>query len=360
MLKNVYDVIVVGAGPAGCKTAEIASAKGLRVLILEEHEKVGRPIKCTGLVSNRIIELSGIRAKKIILNTIKKARIYNQNKKFLELESKKPAYVIARDRFDKQLFKLAIKNGAEFSLGCKFKKYTKEGKYLSVETSDGYYKCKLLVGADGPTSSVAKNAGIYEQGFFLIAYQETIKGEYEDFVELWFGKNISPDFFAWVVPENKKWARVGLAAKSDVQQYFRNFLNIRFQHIEEKKDILGGIIKFGLIKTSVSSNVLLVGDAAMQVKPFSGGGIIYGLIAARFAASACVKAIKENRFDENFLKKEYDEKWKGALFPAIKRGMFLHCLTHNVPEKLFPLFLKSTEPFKWLLNKIDMDLLFTL
>ncbi|MEM5777961.1 MAG: hypothetical protein QXJ06_06030, partial [Candidatus Aenigmatarchaeota archaeon] len=88
------------------------------------------------------------------------------------------------------------------------------------------------------------------------------------------------------------------------------------------------------------------------------GGIIYGLIAAKFAAVACFLAVEKNRFDKEFLNKEYDRKWKKILFPAIKRGFILHNLIHIMPNWLFSLSLNIAKPFKPLLNNLDMDLLF--
>ncbi|MBU5688240.1 MAG: NAD(P)/FAD-dependent oxidoreductase [Candidatus Aenigmarchaeota archaeon] len=359
MLKNIYDVIVIGAGPAGGKTAELAASLGLNVLVIEEHEEIGLPVQCTGIDSHRIIQLSGLKESDIVINKVNRARFYSQNGNFLELESKKTVYVIDRHKLDKNIAINAVKKGAEILTGTRFKDFKRSGNYLMVHTSSGNFKTKLLVGADGPNSSVARKAKIEQPKEYLIGYQETIKDDFsENIVELWFGKDITPDFFAWVVPENKNWARVGLAAKNKAVDYFRNFIKKRFKQEYDKKDVLGGVIRYGLIKSSVADNILLVGDAASHVKPYSGGGIIYGLIAAKFAAESCFLAVEKNRFDKEFLNKEYDQKWKKVLSPAIKRGLFLHDLIHIMPNWLFSLSLNIAKPFRPLLNNLDMDLLF--
>ena len=133
---------------------------------------------------------------------------------------------------------------------------------------------------------------------------------------------------------------------------------MRFDQKFEKKDILGGVIRYGLIKDSMADNILLVGDAASQVKPYSGGGIIYGLIGAKFAASACLKCLNKNRFDYNFLKENYDNEWKNKLAPAIKRGMVLHRSLHIIPDWLMSFGITISKPFSPILNNLDMDLLF--
>ncbi|MBU5689965.1 MAG: NAD(P)/FAD-dependent oxidoreductase [Candidatus Aenigmatarchaeota archaeon] len=352
-----FDVIVIGAGPAGCKTAELIAGNGYKVLVVEEHDEIGKPVQCTGIDSHRILELSGV-SEKIVLNKVKKARFYSESKNYLELNSKKWVYVIDRHKLDFEIAKKAIKNGAEILTSTRFKDLNIEKDHVKVFTKNGSYTCKILVGADGPNSTVAKKANIDLPKNYLVGYQETIKGYFkENIVELWFGKNITPDFFAWVVPENEKWARVGLASKINAINYFRNFVDMRFHHILNKKDVLGGIIRYGLIKDSTYERILLVGDAASQVKPYSGGGIIYGLIGARFAANTCVEAIKSENYSHKFLNKFYDKQWKKKLSPAIKRGLILHKTLH-LSNRILDIGINMLKPFSNMLENLDMDLLF--
>jgi digeranylgeranylglycerophospholipid reductase len=180
-----------------------------------------------------------------------------------------------------------------------------------------------------------------------------------DAVELWFSKEISPDFFGWIVPENKEWARVGVATSGNVVKYFNNFLNHRFGKKIETKDKTAGRIRFGLIEDSIASNVLLVGDAAAQIKPFSGGGLVYGLITAGIAAEACMKAFEKENYSYRFLKENYDEIWKHKLSWPIERGMFYNRTIHSFSDSQLSLlfsFLNKTR-MKKLLEFTDMDLL---
>ncbi len=357
MMKDIYDVAIIGAGPSGSKTAELIARNGASVLLIEEHEKIGFPVQCTGINSHRILPLSEV-SNGIVLNHVNTARFYSQSGKFLELKSKNPVYVIDRKRLDEEIAKRAKKAGTDIITSTRFEGFERKTNYLEIKTNHGRFKAKLLVGADGPNSTVAKSAGLALPKEYVVGYQETIKHDFaENIVELWFGSSITPDFFAWVVPENEKWARVGLAAKQDAVHYFRNFIKKRFKQTFEKKDILGGIIRYGLIKDSVAARVLLVGDAASQVKPYSGGGIIYGLIGANFVANACLQALKKNRFDYIFLKENYDKRWKKKLAPAIKKGMFLHRFLH-LPNWVIDFTITTARPFSFVLNNLDMDLLF--
>jgi digeranylgeranylglycerophospholipid reductase len=353
-----YDVIVVGAGPAGSKTAELLAENGASVLMLEEHEKIGLPIQCTGLNSQRILTLSEV-SDKIVLNKVQEARFYSQSGSFLELSSKKPVYVIDRHKLDSEISKRARKAGAKIKTSTKFLNFERQGELLHARTSKGSYTTRMIVGADGPNSTVARSCNIKLPKDYVVGYQETMRHDFSNNkVELWFGSKITPDFFAWVVPESDKWARVGLAAKQNAAVYFENFIKKRFDQELEKKNILGGVIRYGIIKESVSDNAILVGDAACQVKPYSGGGVIYGLIGARFAVSACLEALRRGMYDREFLKNVYDKKWKEKLVPAIRKGILLHRCLHAIPDWLFDSAIALAKPFSSSLNNLDMDLLF--
>ena len=313
----MYDVIVIGAGPSGCEVARLVSKNGYDTLVIEEHPKIGIPTQCTGLVSFRIGKIP----KKLILNKVKVAKFCCKNSYFY-INSKKPMYVIDRRGYDLFLAKKAKKVGVEFKLKTRFLSF-KRGKVI---TSKGKFLTKILVGADGPNSSVARAVGIKLPKNLLKAVQAKVKSNFEsNSVELWFGSNIAPNNFAWVVPENEEIARVGLVCSDNPNQYFEKFLKKRFGKIKIIEKI-GDVIRCGLIEKSVAKNVLLVGDAACQVKPFSLGGLIYGKIGASFAANACIKALEVNDFSENFFLKNYDILWKKKLRIPMMKGMFFRKL----------------------------------
>lgn len=353
----IYDIIIVGAGPAGCKVGELTAKNGFKVLILEEHSEIGTPVQCSGLVSHRIFKVSKV-SRKVIVNKVRKARFYCSNN-YIELKSKKNVYVINREKFDKELAKKAESAGAEIKTKTRFLGYEKD-KFLKVKTSKGNYQTKLLIGADGPNSTVAKAARLKLPDNKLVGVQATIKSNYDsDTVELWFNPGISPEFFGWVIPENENLARVGLATTKNVVKRLDNFFLKRFNRKIECKRIIAGAIRYGLIKSSVANRVLLVGDSASQIKPFSGGGIIYGLISAEIASQACIKSLKEEKYDEKFLRENYDDIWKEKLSWPITKGLFysrvIHSLSENQLSFLFSVFNKIG--IRKLLEYTDMDVL---
>jgi len=341
-----YDVVVVGAGPAGCRTAELIAKKGFNVLVLEEHPDIGKPTQCTGLVSQRIGKIPS----KIIVNKIKKAKFCSGDESF-EVKSKKSVYVIDRRKFDRKIAEEAKKVGVNFKTSTRFLDF-KNGE---VSTSNGIYRTKLLVGADGPNSSVAGVSGIELPKNILSAVQVNVKSNFDPgTVELWFGSDVAPGLFAWVVPESSSKARVGLAADKYPNKFFERFFRKRIGNLKSTGRI-GDVIRYGLIKKSVSENILLVGDAACQIKPFSAGGLVYGQIGAKYAGEACVKALHSNNFSEKFLLENYDKKWKKELAGPIRKGLLMRKIFSKFGKKSFKL-IKNLGITK-LSSVMDMDFL---
>lgn len=356
----IYDVIVVGAGVAGCRTAELVAKRGHSVALLEEHEDVGTPVQCAGLVSHRLKSILRELPDNVYLNEVRRAKFFSPSSKSeddpsFELKTKKPVYVINREKLDKALFKRAKTAGAKAARLTKFTDFSTDESKIVITTNRGKIESKLLVGADGPTSLVAKRAGFKVPANYLAGVQATVEGEFDpDAVELWFDSYISPDFFGWIVPESAKKARIGLAAETKALEYFRKFSKRRTG--KAAKPDVGGRINFGLVKNTAAQRVMVVGDAACQVKPFSGGGLIYGLIGAGYCANACVKALQTNDFSAGFLKQEYDKKWKWQLRWPIKRGS----LCRNVllgSDKKMNFLLNAAGKLKFILEGWDMDLL---
>lgn len=309
-----YDVSIIGAGPVGCKTAELISSQGFDVLIIEEDPEIGKPVQCAGLVSHHLFELCDV-SKKTITNKVKTAKFKTMTG-FLELKSKDPVYVINREKFDKELFNKAKKQGAKIKKNTKFQEYEVGKNKLKISTDKEEFETKLLIGADGPHSSVAKVSDLKLPNNILIGAQKTIKVECNpNAVELHF--NASPDFFGWVIPENKKITRIGLASSKNTSKLLKEFINKRFGKVKVEKEI-GGIIRYGLIDQSVKDRLILVGDAAGMIKPFTGGGLVYGLIGSKLASKVCIGALKSNNFTQEFLLKNYEERWKKDLGKEIK------------------------------------------
>jgi flavin-dependent dehydrogenase len=241
--------------------------------------------------------------------------------------------VIQRDSFDCHLLDKAISRGIEVietkALGLK------ENRLL---TSDFCIEAKVIIGADGPKSNVAKWAGLPTPQKYLHGVQVTTpyRSEREDFVEVFLSKDIVPDFFAWAVPAGEGMARIGLATanRDEAPRLLKKFL--RRLGVDLNLKITKGVIPIGPPARTVAGRVMIVGDAAGQAKPTSGGGIYTGIFCAKIAGEVAAKCALG---DTNPL--EYEIRWRKALGRELGFGMKAHnifCkLSDNTIDKILSL-----------------------
>lgn len=296
-------ILIIGAGPAGCYLAQNLRNFGLTPLLLEEDAEVGIPVRCAGVLGADVFENLKLKiSPESVQNVIDGAVVHYRDKSF-NLFKDKVAYVVNRESFDKSL-----------SAGLEIKSKTKfldlistNGGYL-VKTNQGDFLADMVIGADGPNSLVRKYLGPSKVNF-ITGYQITLKGQ------LPFPANLIQAFFInlfyefiWVVPETPDTWRIGAICpkpKKAIEDFLKE-KNLKGEVVKET----GGVIPIGFFKTA-AKNIALIGDAAAQVKPLSGGGVYFGLKCGEVLA-ACIK--------EGALAK-YDRRWKKLLGREIKLGL---------------------------------------
>ncbi|MEK6862950.1 MAG: NAD(P)/FAD-dependent oxidoreductase [Nanoarchaeota archaeon] len=272
-------IAIIGTGPSGTYLASFL-AKEKDVVVFEEHPEVGNPIQCTGILSSSSSALQVKIPQEIIVNKIKKVELISPDNSSIIFNLKEPDLITNRMKLDKFLAQEAVNKGAKLKLSHRFINFENNKIKISHRGEIKTFEVEALVGADGPTSQVAKSANLYGKRRFWIARQCRVKIKNDpELFKVYLGKNISPDFFGWVVPENDNIARVGIGSERNSEFYFKSFLN----KLGNPKiiDYQSGLIPIYDPKPKRrNNNVYLVGDAALQVKAISGGGIIKGMLAA--------------------------------------------------------------------------------
>ncbi|MBO3800348.1 MAG: NAD(P)/FAD-dependent oxidoreductase [Candidatus Brockarchaeota archaeon] len=308
------DALIIGGGPSGLITGSLISKKGFKTIVLEEHKEIGRPEQCTGLVSWRI----GNIPQELVLNRIETAR-FRFGKRYFEVSSPKKMVVIDRTGYDKHLAVKSLESMVEIKTGERAVGL-KDGKIITNRGNT--YLGRMIVGADGPNSITAKLVGLKQPGNVLFAIQCVAKGVFEqDVVELRFEPEFSKDGFAWVVPLSSNRARIGLVTEDNPLPRMRILLK-KFD-LEAIGKPVGDSVRYGIMNRTVAHGMILVGDAACQVKPFSLGGLVYGRICSEIAGEACVRALEEDALEEDFLKEVYDSAWKKTIGKALKKGLWM-------------------------------------
>ena len=312
------DVLVVGAGPTGCFAAKSIAERGFRVTIVEEHAEVGQPVQCAGVVGVSGMRELDLRLDDLVLTELKRAIFHPPSGEPIELSrGRVEALVINRGAFDRELAEMAIETGATLftQTKCSDLSLGKDGVRVELEGKHaGELRARLVIGADGPTSMVARKAGLMGKRTYVRCAQVEARSDVDpNTVELYFGR-VAPGFFAWLVPAGER-CRIGLGTTENPKRKLSIFLD----RLKSERSVGRATHPFvdlipALPPGKISSDrVLLVGDAACQVKPLTGGGLYTGLACTRIAAEVAVEALKTEPTTENLRTYEREVKKKFGL-----------------------------------------------
>jgi digeranylgeranylglycerophospholipid reductase len=317
-----YDAIVTGAGPAGIFAATKIAESRHSVLLLEEHKKIGEPDHCAGLLSSSGLESLNLKPPdEVIQNTVAGARIHAPSGHSIFIErGRREAFVINRREFDSWLAEKASDQGVNIITDSKVTKISRSKKGTqSIKTSSQSLQSKVVVIAEGVRSVLSKSVGFstISKSGRLPAFQYEVKGVdiEDDLVEMFYGRQLAPGFFAWIIPLGEGQARVGLAAKSKSKIRLESALlhhpiiSKRLKNAERIRG-MGGTVIVGQPKSKISADgMVIVGDTAGMVKATTGGGVIIGGLTARIAGETVSEGLHANDTSRKFLSR-YDKRCK--------------------------------------------------
>ena len=337
----MHDVAVVGAGPAGLMSAALLERGGLDVVVLERKREIGLPVQCSGLISRNMDRIVRPPAA-CIEHGVRGALVHGPGGRELRLE--KPgtaAYVIDRSGFDRFL---AGRVGSEIRMGTGVRGLASGRRGVRLETRSGEVRARAVLGCDGPSSFVGRHFGARPgevlQGIIAI---ESRAGS-SDYVDIWLDRRLC-DGFLWRIPRGESVEYGMLGSRVNFRQlkgFFRLGTGL------EKR---AGLIPIGPCK-SYFDRTLLVGDAAAQTKPWSGGGVVYGLTCAGHAARTLKDALGKGDLSEKGLA-GYEEAWRAELERPITMGLMARELYRNMDNRQLGELLDRLACMD--LNSLDMD-----
>lgn len=357
------DVLIVGGGPAGAIAAEVAAAGGADALLIDKKSDLGSSSACGGLVSldtwNR---LGG--EEEAIVNEISGVVVHPPAGSHFELSAPGTrAYVIDRDRLNVDLLSRAKSEGVVVQPSTEI--FSREGPKVKIKSVDGSgvetLEPEIVIGADGPRSDVRRLFDLDRPSKLLYAIQaeKELQPRRNEYVEVFFGKDIAPGFFAWIIPVSEGKARIGLATTQGdkLKQFFSRLLDKTGQKMPD--DFHTGVIPMGVPDHSCGEDVLTVGDAAGQVKPTTGGGLYPISITSKLAGRVAVRALAGL---ENPSQYYYDE-WMSEVGDELRRELLLHNVLERVSDKKLTKLLqllKKPKISSWVGDNGDIDHLYPL
>ena len=334
MTKREYDLIVVGAGPAGSSAAYAAAKNGIKVALLEKEENVAQTVRTSGVTWIDYAKEFGI--PEDCYNPIRTYNFCSPNNTVSITDNKPKAAVLDVRKTYRFLADMAKKNGAEIFVNTNVTNViTENGSIVGVKASSSnsemVFHARMLIDASGFQSAVSKSLGLVKQWerFGVGAeYEAEVENVKSDTWWLMVGQMYSPAGYAWIFPLGKNMVRIGVGVGKpeshvDPTQRLDELIEKGAGPIKDlgkitKKEFHYGLIpNEGLSRKTVYDNLILVGDTAGMANPLVLEGIRYAIKYGRVAGDVASKAIKSGDTSEKALQ-YYEETWKKEIESKIK------------------------------------------
>jgi digeranylgeranylglycerophospholipid reductase len=340
-LSDKYDVVVVGAGPAGSMAARAAARSGANVLLLDRRRELGVPVQCGEALSEDPLKDFGMKPDpRWIAGRTNAVKIVSPSGISVRISEKKivgkMGYILDRKVFDKHLATLAAKEGANVRVGTVVDGLIVENGKIKGVKAHGIegrleFPADVVIAADGVGSRIARWAG-FNTTLKLVDIESGVQFQMVGIdlessftMEFYLGSKIAPGGYAWIFPKGEDMANVGLGvlgsrAEKSAFEYLQDFVK-KTPGLQKGKIIEingGGVPVGGPIKKTVKDNLLIIGDAARQVNALTGGGIDLAMRAGDIAGDVAAKAVAEGNTTEKRLN-EYEKRWREKMGRSLER-----------------------------------------
>jgi len=350
-----YDVVVVGAGPAGSAAARRCAEHGLSVALIEEHAQIGSPVQCAGLLSMNAFQECDV-SDDSLLHTVRGATLVTGDGCRLSFAADEPkAVVVDRACLDREMASKAAHAGVDLLLKTSVTGMSGQELFTTGVDGKGSLHARMVIAADGPRSLFTRIHGMERFPVVLSGIQAEIPLETDpDRVNLY--PEASPEFFGWCIPSGPGRARIGLCGTKQVPERFAQFSR-QFRTESQSLHQVTGTIPLGILPQTFGPRTLFVGDAAGFAKPTSGGGVYTGVRSGHHAADIAALCCGCNDFSSNALS-AYETRWKNDFGKELHFGMKIFSVRQKMgPEELrsFCRLLSKHEIIEMIVAHADMD-----
>ncbi len=324
-MNEAYDMVVVGAGPAGSVVARVAAQYGAKVLMLEKDREIGIPVRCGEAVGEKGLRRVLAPKPEWIANKIEAVRLIAPDGTIVKIFHEDIGFVLDRKRFDYDLAMMAAQLGVKVVTKAYVYGLLNENGSVSgvkvLHLGNHYHiRAKVVIGADGVESRVGRWAGLktyvrlkdMETCVQMTVSNITLERRFCDF---YFSSQLAPGGYVWVFPKNEHLANIGLGISGEYGEqkaplfYLTEFVEKKFPEAAILTTVAGGVPCAPFMDKIVADGLMLIGDAAHQANPLTGGGIVQSMIAGEIAGRVAAEAIKANDVSEQRLE-QYAKEWE--------------------------------------------------
>ena len=319
-LTESYDIVIIGAGPAGSSAAQAAAQKGTRVLLIDRRQRIGVPVQCAEFVPQWISRCASF-SSTCIIQRVEKMITHLPDQTTYEMQS--PGYMLDRSLFDKELAASAILSGAKISIETRALGLSSEGLVVERGSKKEVIQSKVFIGADGCSSSVARFVGQPPLKTIAALQYEVVLSGTRNHTDVYFYKDCEGGY-AWFFPKGRT-ANAGVGVVTSKASQLSNLLGRFLDSLMQSKTLqeiqvvskTGGFIPCEPCQKIVLGNILLIGDAAGHAHPITGAGIFNAVMAGEIAGRIAAEAVERN--DLRYLG-NYETEWQEAFGKSLSYG----------------------------------------
>jgi len=335
----MLDVAIIGGGPGGLSAGRRLAADGWNVTVFEEHDGIGTPVHCTGVLAEDAVSALSLPAT-AVLNPLSTVRfVAPAGHSFDYTTASTEAVVIDRHQFDLTMAERAEAAGCTIVRSARISAIDPAADRVTVNNAEGRVaEARAVILACGANYAFQKRLGLGMPSTFLQSAQLELPADRPGDVEIHFGSEIAPKGFAWAVPVTRphgRFARIGVMADGDAGAYFGRMLErVRDRWSVAVPDTPAPrrrMLPLGSLKRTYGERVLAIGDAAGLVKPTTGGGIYYSIVSGEIAAEVLASRLAVNDLSAGAMR-EYEQRWRARFQSEFVAQQALRYVAHRMRD----------------------------